>query len=132
MEAIKLPFRSLHFVGPETSYVWKGYMEGAVRSGRRGAAEVVAELVPGGHLLRLLTPLRHHIDLPLQFISSQHRAEPCSTSGYGLVVFQAHYCHRTSDLLASMGQSTAVERRSSVASRKVSAILCAISFIVTS
>jgi hypothetical protein len=27
--------------------MWKGYTEGAVRSGRRGAAEVVAELVPG-------------------------------------------------------------------------------------
>jgi monoamine oxidase len=46
MEAIKEPFRSLHFVGTETSDVWKGYMEGAVRSGKRGAAEVVAELLP--------------------------------------------------------------------------------------
>jgi monoamine oxidase len=36
MDVIKLPFRSLHFVGTETSYVWKEYMEGAVRSGRRG------------------------------------------------------------------------------------------------
>jgi monoamine oxidase len=36
MEVIKLPFRSFHFVGTETTYVWKGYMEGAVRFGRRG------------------------------------------------------------------------------------------------
>ncbi|KAF4338794.1 flavin-containing protein [Fusarium beomiforme] len=31
----------LHFVGTETSLVWKGYMDGAVRSGIRGAKEVV-------------------------------------------------------------------------------------------
>lgn len=31
----------IHFVGTETSYVWKGYMEGAVRSGVRGAREVI-------------------------------------------------------------------------------------------
>jgi monoamine oxidase len=45
MNAIKRPFRNLHFVGTETSDVWKGYMEGAVRSGRRGAAEVTQELL---------------------------------------------------------------------------------------
>ncbi|KAF5713361.1 flavin-containing protein [Fusarium mundagurra] len=31
----------LHFVGTETSLVWKGYMDGAVRSGIRGAEEVI-------------------------------------------------------------------------------------------
>ncbi|KAH7410919.1 hypothetical protein BKA64DRAFT_772306 [Cadophora sp. MPI-SDFR-AT-0126] len=35
------PVGNVHFVGTETSDVWKGYMEGAVRSGRRGAREVV-------------------------------------------------------------------------------------------
>ncbi|PVH87523.1 FAD/NAD(P)-binding domain-containing protein [Cadophora sp. DSE1049] len=35
------PVGDVHFVGTETSDVWKGYMEGAVRSGRRGAGEVV-------------------------------------------------------------------------------------------
>ncbi|MGH7960804.1 MAG: flavin monoamine oxidase family protein, partial [Candidatus Binatia bacterium] len=39
--AIREPFGNVHFVGTETSVVWKGYMEGAVRSGERGAAEVV-------------------------------------------------------------------------------------------
>ena len=38
--AIREPFGHVHFVGTETSVVWKGYMEGAVRSGERGAAEV--------------------------------------------------------------------------------------------
>jgi monoamine oxidase len=35
---------NLHFVGTEMAEVWKGYMEGAVRSGERGAREVVEEL----------------------------------------------------------------------------------------
>ena len=39
--AIGEPHGNVHFVGTETSVVWKGYMEGAVRSGERGAAEVV-------------------------------------------------------------------------------------------
>ena len=42
--AIREPFGNVHFVGTETSVVWKGYMEGAVRSGERGAAEVVEAL----------------------------------------------------------------------------------------
>ncbi len=35
---------SVHFVGTETAFEWKGYMEGAVRSGERGAQEVVQAL----------------------------------------------------------------------------------------
>lgn len=42
--AIRDPFGNVHFVGTETSIVWKGYMEGAVRSGERGAAEVIDAL----------------------------------------------------------------------------------------
>lgn len=38
--ALRTPFGSVHFVGTETSFEWKGYMEGAVRSGERGASEV--------------------------------------------------------------------------------------------
>ncbi|KAJ5527764.1 flavin-containing amine oxidase [Penicillium frequentans] len=38
------PFKNVHFVGTETSQVWRGYMEGAVRSGQRGGAEVVEAL----------------------------------------------------------------------------------------
>lgn len=37
----------VHFVGSETSGVWRGYMEGAVRSGVRGAGEVVKALREG-------------------------------------------------------------------------------------
>ncbi|KAL4736091.1 hypothetical protein BDV11DRAFT_173208 [Aspergillus similis] len=35
---------NLHFAGTETAGEWKGYMEGAVRSGERAASEVVGEL----------------------------------------------------------------------------------------
>lgn len=42
----------VHFVGTETSRDWRGYMEGAVRSGQRGGAEVVKALSaePVAHL----------------------------------------------------------------------------------
>lgn len=40
-DALRRPFGGLHFVGTETAFEWKGYMEGAVRSGERGADEVV-------------------------------------------------------------------------------------------
>lgn len=40
------PFMNIHFVGTETADVWRGYMEGAVRSGERGAREVIEALVP--------------------------------------------------------------------------------------
>ncbi|KAK4937076.1 hypothetical protein LTR10_022199 [Elasticomyces elasticus] len=46
--AIREPFGNVHFVGTETSVVWKGYMEGAVRSGERGAAEVIEALQKPG------------------------------------------------------------------------------------
>ncbi|KAF5711603.1 flavin-containing protein [Fusarium mundagurra] len=39
-KSIRDPFRNIHFIGTETSIVWKGYMEGAIRSGIRGAREV--------------------------------------------------------------------------------------------
>lgn len=38
---IAAPFGRVHFVGTETSRVWRGYMEGAIQSGQRGGAEVV-------------------------------------------------------------------------------------------
>lgn len=41
---ITAPFGNVHFVGTETSPVWKGYLDGAVRSGIRGGKEVVAAL----------------------------------------------------------------------------------------
>lgn len=43
-KALRAPFGAIHFVGTETSFEWKGYMEGAVRSGERGAAEVIEAL----------------------------------------------------------------------------------------
>ncbi|KAM5358100.1 hypothetical protein ACJZ2D_015593 [Fusarium nematophilum] len=42
--SIRTPVKNIHFVGTETALVWKGYMEGAVRSGDRGAKEVIKAL----------------------------------------------------------------------------------------
>ncbi|KAI8648377.1 Amine oxidase [Fusarium sp. Ph1] len=42
--SIRTPFQNIHFIGTETAFVWKGYMEGAVRSGDRGAKEVIKAL----------------------------------------------------------------------------------------
>lgn len=48
------PVGKVHFVGTETSTVWKGYMEGAVRSGHSGAKEL-------NDALRATTGLMAHI-----------------------------------------------------------------------
>lgn len=42
---LRIPFKNIHFVGTETAYEWKGYMDGAVSSGKRGADEVVSALL---------------------------------------------------------------------------------------
>jgi monoamine oxidase len=39
--ALRTPHGRVHFIGTETAYEWKGYMEGAARSGERGAKEVI-------------------------------------------------------------------------------------------
>lgn len=42
--ALREPAGRLHWAGTETATVWNGYMDGAVSSGRRAAAEVLQEL----------------------------------------------------------------------------------------
>ena len=42
--ALREPIGSIHWAGAETAPVWNGYMEGAVRSGERAAAEVLEAL----------------------------------------------------------------------------------------
>jgi monoamine oxidase len=42
--ALREPIGSLHWAGAETGTVWSGYMDGAVQSGQRAAAEAVAAL----------------------------------------------------------------------------------------
>jgi monoamine oxidase len=42
--AIAAPVGRIHWAGSETSQYWNGYMDGAVRSGERAAAEALAEL----------------------------------------------------------------------------------------
>ncbi|MFP5361500.1 MAG: flavin monoamine oxidase family protein [Thermoleophilia bacterium] len=44
--ALRDPVTRLHWAGTETSTYWNGYMDGAVRSGERAAAEVLAALEP--------------------------------------------------------------------------------------
>lgn len=46
-DALREPIGNLHFAGTETAGEWKGYMEGAVRSGERAAAEVIKDLKSG-------------------------------------------------------------------------------------
>ena len=41
--ALRASHGKIHFVGTETAFEWKGYMDGAVRSGKRGAEEVIGE-----------------------------------------------------------------------------------------
>jgi len=43
-EALRQPVERIHWAGTETSTYWNGYMDGAVRSGRRAASEVLAAL----------------------------------------------------------------------------------------
>jgi monoamine oxidase len=43
-QALTEPAGPIHWAGTETSPVWCGYMDGAVRSGERAAAAVLAEL----------------------------------------------------------------------------------------
>jgi monoamine oxidase len=42
--ALVEPVGRIHWAGTETSPIWNGYMDGAVRSGERAAAEVLAKL----------------------------------------------------------------------------------------
>ena len=42
--ALRPPIGPLHWAGAEYATVWNGYMDGAVRSGRRAADEILAEL----------------------------------------------------------------------------------------
>ncbi|KAE8551063.1 hypothetical protein EYB25_007297 [Talaromyces marneffei] len=44
---LREPFGDLHFAGTETAVNWRGYMEGAVESGERAAAEVIQGLKAG-------------------------------------------------------------------------------------
>lgn len=46
-DALRQPWNNLHFGGTETAGEWKGYMEGAVRSGERVASEVISDLDSG-------------------------------------------------------------------------------------
>ena len=41
---LRRPVGAIHWAGTETSDYWNGYMDGAVRSGERAAAEVLGEL----------------------------------------------------------------------------------------
>ncbi|KAF7594650.1 hypothetical protein BBP40_008740 [Aspergillus hancockii] len=40
---LRSPAGNIHFAGTETSPYWTGYMDGAIRSGERAAAEIIAD-----------------------------------------------------------------------------------------
>jgi monoamine oxidase len=42
--ALRRPIGPIHWAGTETATVWNGYLDGAVQSGQRAAAEVIADL----------------------------------------------------------------------------------------
>ena len=42
--ALRTPVGRIHWAGTETSEVWCGYMDGAVRSGERSRPEVLAAM----------------------------------------------------------------------------------------
>jgi monoamine oxidase len=44
--ALREPIAALHWAGAETATVWNGYMDGAVQSGERATAEVIAAIRP--------------------------------------------------------------------------------------
>lgn len=46
-KALREPVGRVHWAGTETATVWNGYMDGAVQSGERAAAEVLAALGSG-------------------------------------------------------------------------------------
>lgn len=39
---LRTPFRRIHWAGTETSEIWNGYMDGAIRSGERVATEIMS------------------------------------------------------------------------------------------
>jgi monoamine oxidase len=41
---LRRPTGRIHWAGTETSDIWNGYIDGAIRSGERAAAEVLAYL----------------------------------------------------------------------------------------
>ena len=43
-DVLRQPVGTIHWAGTETATYWAGYMEGAIESGQRAAAEVLAEL----------------------------------------------------------------------------------------
>ena len=40
---IRRPHGRVHWAGTETATIWNGYMEGALRSGERAAADALAD-----------------------------------------------------------------------------------------
>jgi monoamine oxidase len=43
-DALRRPIGPVHLAGTETALEWCGYLEGALESGERAAAEVIASL----------------------------------------------------------------------------------------
>lgn len=54
VQSLAVPVGRLHFAGGETATRWTNTLEGALESGERAAAEVIAELTSGGFLRQMV------------------------------------------------------------------------------
>lgn len=54
VQSVSLPVDRLHFAGGESATRWTNTLEGAIESGERAAAEVIAELSGGGFLRKMV------------------------------------------------------------------------------
>jgi len=70
-DSLKTPFGRVHWAGTETATAWRGYMSGAVQSGRRAAKEVLFHLRP----MNLTTQ-----DLQETFYATKHARKHMSNS----------------------------------------------------
>lgn len=56
---LREPFRRVHFAGTESSTLWCGFMDGAIRAGNRAATEVIYSLHPDAVSAEELREIRH-------------------------------------------------------------------------
>ena len=82
-DAIRKPVKRIHWAGTETSTYWNGYMDGAVRSGERAAAEVPRQpgraVSPPGGACRAV--LRRSVAIAASAQGPRRRSAPASGRG---------------------------------------------------
>ena len=76
---LRRPVGPIHWAGTETADEWTGFLDGAVRSGQRAAAEVAA--AGCYELMRRIAAVRHRFDERPQLAVDLVRGVPASSSG---------------------------------------------------